>query len=144
MCLPIIGGIISGVGAAMGAMASAASAKGQAEFERRQADIELKTGGYKAERTQDALSRTTGQQRAGFAANGLALSGSPLDVIAGTEEEGQLDIKAIRWNSKLASDNLNYKAKLSDQNAKIASLSAIPAFLTPTINGIAEYKSSFG
>ena len=143
MCLPIIGAVVSGVGAAIGAMAQSASYKGQAEFERRQAKIETQTGGYKAERTQDEIKRTTGAQRAGFAANGVGLDGSAADTIFDTTEEGALDVAAIRWNSKLASDNLNYKAKLSDMNAGIAKASAIPAFLSPVIGGLAQMSSSF-
>lgn len=144
MCLPIIGGLISGAGAAMGALGRKASLKGQAEFEKRQAGIETATGAYKAERTQDEVNRTTGAQRAGFAANGIALAGSAADTVASTAEEGALDVAAIRWNSKLAADNLVYKSKLSTMNANIEGKSAIPAFLTPTINGIASYASSFG
>lgn len=143
MCVPIIGGIISGVGAAMGAMAQRASAKGQAAMDRRQAGIEAETSVYKAERTQDDINRTLGQQRAGFAASGVGLTGSAADTIASTAEEGALDVAAIRWNSKLAQDNLNYKAKMSDMNAKQAGMAAPIAFLAPTINGIATYQSSF-
>ena len=89
------------------------------------------------------LKRTTGAQRAGFAANGVGLDGSAADTIFDTTEEGALDVAAIRWNSKLASDNLNYKAKLSDMNAGIAKASAIPAFLSPVIGGLAQMSSSF-
>lgn len=143
MCLPIIGGVISGVGAAMGAMSAKAQAKGQAAMDRRQAEIEGVTAGYKADRTQDDINRTIGQERAGFAANGVGLSGSAADTIADSTEEGALDVAAIRWNSKLTQDNLRYKAKLSDMNAKQAGFAAPIAFLSPTINGIATYKSSF-
>jgi len=143
MCVPIIGGIVAGVGAAMGAAAQAASAKGQAAMDRRQADIEQKTGAYRADRTQDDVNRTLGAQRAGFAANGVGLTGSPADTISDTAEEGALDVAAIRWNSKLQQDNYNYKAKLDDMNAKQASMAAPIAFLSPTINGIATYQSQF-
>jgi len=144
MCLPIIGGVISGVGAAMGAMGARAQAKGQAAMDRRQAGIEAATGAYKADRTQDDINRTTGQQRAGFAANGLALSGSAADTIYDSTEEGALDVAAIRWNSKLTQDNLKYKAKMEDMNAKQAGLAAPIAFLSPVINGIGTYTSKFG
>lgn len=143
MCLPIIGGIISGVGAAMGAAGQAASAKAQGALERRQAEIERNTGAYKAQRQQDQVDRVVGGQRAGFAGNGIALSGSAADTIAESTEEGALDVAAIRWNSKLAQDNLKYQAKVSDMNAGIANAAIAPAFLAPTINGIATYQSSF-
>ena len=144
MCLPIIGGVISGIGAAMGAMSAKAQAQGQAAMDRRQAGIEAQTSAYKADRTQDDINRTTGQQRAGFAANGVGLSGSAADTIADTTEEGALDVAAIRWNSKLTQDNLKYKAKLNDMNAKQAGMAAPIAFLSPVISGIGTYSSSFG
>lgn len=143
MCLPIIGGIISGIGAAMGAAGQAAQAKGQANMDRRQAEIEGEVGGYKAERAIDNSNRVAGAQRAGFAANGVGMSGSASDVIIDSAEEGALDVAAIRWNSGLQQDNSRYSAKLNDMNAKIATAAIIPAFATPVINGIAEYKSSF-
>lgn len=144
MCVAIIGGVLSGIGAAIGMAGQRANAKAQAQLERRQAQIEEKVGHYKAERTQDEVDRALGAQRAGFAANGVALdTGSASDVILGTAEEGALDVAAIRWNSNLAADNLRYKAKISDMNAKIAGASMPFAFAAPVINSIASYQSSF-
>ncbi len=143
MCLPIIGGVISGIGAAMGAQSAAAQAKGQEQMDLRQAGIEQKTSAYKADRTQDDINRTLGQERAGFAANGVGLTGSAADTISDSTEEGALDVAAIRWNSKLAGDNLRYKAKLDNMNAKAASASVPFAFAAPVINGISTYSSSF-
>lgn len=138
MCLPIIGGIISGIGAAMGAAGQAAQAKGQANMDRRQAQIEGEVGGYKAARTADNNQRVAGAQKAGFAANGVGMTGSASDVILDSTQEGALDVAAIRWNSGLQQDNLRYSAKLNDMNAKIAT-AAIPfAFATPVINGITD------
>lgn len=143
MCLPVVAGVISGVGAAMGAASAKASAEGQANMDRRQAAIERQTGAYKAARTQDDVNRTIGQERAGFAANGVGLSGSAADTISDSTEEGALDVAAIRWNSKLSSDNLKYKAKLGDMNAKQAGMAMPLAFLSPVIEGVGKYSSSF-
>ncbi len=151
MCLPVIapllGGIVSGVGAAMGNKANAASLDAQAAFKKRQAVIENETAGYKSARVQDDIDRTLGAQRAGFAANGLALTGSAGDVVAETAEEGALDKAAILWNSKLEQDNLKYQAKVDKMNAKTERSAAIISFLSPVISGGAEafasYKSSF-
>lgn len=143
MCLPIIAGVISGIGAAMQAKNAQASANAQAEFKDRQAQMETMAGGYKAARTAEAVGRTTGAQRAGFAANGLGLTGSAADVVMDTETEGQLDIAAIRWNSNLAADNLKYQAKIDRMNAKAAGKAAPLAFAAPVISGMATYASEF-
>ena len=144
MCLPIIGGVISGIGAAMGVKAQADSLKAQSAFEHRQAQLERMSGTYKSERQREQLDRVLGQQRAGFAANGVAMDGSAFDVAADTEREGDLDIQAIQWNSKLAADNLNYKGKVSAANAKAISKQAPISFITPVISGLAQFGSSFG
>lgn len=145
MCWAIIGGVVSGVGAAMGAMSQKASYEAQAKFEKRQARLEMEAGGYKAARTQEEVERVLGSQRAGFAASGIALSsGSAIDVASDSATEGALDVAAIRWNSKLAADNLRYKSKVSEMNARAAGASAPLAFLAPTLNGIASYSSQFG
>lgn len=146
MCFPIlaaVGGVVSGIGAAMGASANAASLDAQAQFKERQAKIEKAAGAYKADRVQDQVDRTLGTQRAGFAANGLALDGSAAEVIADSATEGQMDINAIRWNSNLAADNLKYEAKIDRMNAKTERRAAPLAFLAPTLNGLAAYGSSF-
>ncbi len=151
MCLPVIApilaGVVSGVGAAMGAKAQQAQADANAALNERQAKIETETGAYKAQRTQDQVDRTLGAQRAGFAANGVALSGSAEDVVMDSAEEGALDVAAIRWNSRLASDNFKYQAKIDKMNSKIASKAAPLAFIAPVIGGIgqgiASYQSDF-
>lgn len=137
--LPIIGGVLAGVGGAMKAKAEQASLDAQAQFNDRQAKIERMAGAYKAERTQDQVDRTLGAQRAGFAANGVSLSGgSPADVIVDSAAEGALDVAAIRWNSGLAADNYRYKAKIDRMNAKAAGRAAPLAFITPIIGGVSE------
>lgn len=136
--LPIIGGVLAGVGGAMKAKAEQASLNAQGAFNDRQAKIERMAGAYKAERTQDQVDRTLGAQRAGFAANGVALSGSPADVIVDSATEGALDVAAIRWNSGLAADNYRYKAKIDRMNASAAGRAAPLAFITPIIGGVSE------
>lgn len=138
MCLPIIGAVISGIGAAMGMAAQAAQAEGQAAMDRRQAEVEAEIGGYKADRAKDNNARVAGAQRAGFAANGVGVSGSAADVILDSAEEGALDVAAIRWNSGLQQDNLRYSAKLNDMNAGIAKASMPIAFVTPIIKGMSD------
>lgn len=149
MCLPavvgILGSVVSGIGGLMGVKAQQQQLNAQSEMERRQAGIEQTVGSYKAQRQQDNVARALGAQRAGFAANGLDISsGSPLDVIEESATEGALDVAAIRWNSKLASDNLRFKSENSKAQAKVVGASAPFAFLSPVLSGVAQYSSSFG
>lgn len=146
MCLPvlgIIGGVVSGIGAAMGAKAQAASLDAQADMKDRQAIMEREAGGVQAQRVQDQVNRTAGAQRAGFAGSGIALTGSAADVVLETAEEGALDVATVRWNSALRADNLKYEAKIDRMNAKTTRRSAPLAFLAPTLSGLASYGSEF-
>lgn len=144
MCLPIVAGVISGIGSAMGALQARAQSKAQEALGKRQAALETQSSVYETQRTQEQLGRVAGAQRAGFAANGLALSGSAADVIEDSATEGALDVAAIRWNSGIKTDNLRYGAKIDAMNAKAAGLAAPIGFLAPVISGVAEYRSSFG
>lgn len=141
--LGILGGVVSGIGAAMGAKAEAASLEAQAAFKDRQAGIEKQVGAYKAARTQDQVDRTLGSQRAGFAANGIS-GGSVEDTIDDTATEGALDVAAIRWNSNLAADNLKYQAKMDRMNAKTTRRSASLAFIAPVLGSVAQFGGEFG
>jgi len=143
MCLPVIGGIVSGVGAAMGALAQRSQSKAQADLSRRQATIEQEIGAYEASRKTEQVQRALGSARAGAAASGLALAGSALSSIDESATEGALDVAAIRWNSGLRVANSRYEAKVGDTNAKIAGAAAPVAFLSPVIKGVADYRSSF-
>lgn len=144
MCLPIVAGVISGIGSAMGALQTRAQHKANEALNKRQALIETATSSYEVQRKQEELQRLAGSQRANSIANGLSLVGSPADIIEDSATEGALDVAAIRWNSGLKSDNLRYQAKVDSMNARSAGMAAPIAFLAPVISGVAEYRSSFG
>jgi hypothetical protein len=139
----ILGGIVSGVGAAMGASAQASSLDAQGKLKERQADMEWEAGGTEARRIQGQLDRVSGAQRAGFAANGIALSGSAEDTLLDSAEEGALDVATVRWNSKLAADNLRYSAKIDKMNAKTTRQSMPLAFISPVLSSAAQYGGEF-
>ena len=138
MCLPIIGAIISGIGSALGAAATAASYKAQATYQERQAQIEHEAGAVKAKDQSRQVERVLGSQRAEFAARGISsTAGSAQDIYDESAAEGALDVARIRWNSKLASDNYMAQSRISKMNAGLAS-AAIPfAFASPVISGLA-------
>lgn len=151
MCLPVLGAVVGLVGSVVSGVAAAGQMKAQQEslnaqskLQERQAEINTKTGDYEAERVVDVVKRTTGAQRAGFAANGLGLQGSAADVIADTAQEGALDVAAIKWNSALKADNLKYESKITKMNADSAGRAAGLAFIAPVLGGVAKFAGSFG
>lgn len=148
MCGPIvslIAGVASGIGGAMSAGAAAASASANAKLQQRQAEIEQRTGAYKADRQQEQIDRISGQQRAAYASSGLSLqSGAPANIISDSAEEGALDIAAIRWNSNLNVGNTRYQARISKMNAKSANASIPLAFAAPVINSVGSNIATYG
>lgn len=143
MCLPIIGGIVSGVGAAIGAMQTAASYKAQAQARERQARIEEKIGAHEADKQADTVKRVSGRMRANYTASGVALEGSALDIIDETAREGAMDVEAIRTTAGMKADTLRYEAQISRMNAKGARASAPFAFLSPVLQGAARMSSQY-
>lgn len=140
----LIGGVLSGIGALAQANAAAANETAQANMKDRQALIERNTGAYKAERLAERVRQVEGNQRANYAASGLALTGSAGEVIEDSATQGALDIAAIRWNTQLTADNLGYEAKINRMNAKNAKASGPIAFLTPVLGSVAKFGTSFG
>ncbi|MFA7602564.1 MAG: hypothetical protein WCY29_06105 [Novosphingobium sp.] len=142
--LSLIGSVVSGVGAAMGASAQAASHRAAAQAQRRQADIERISGSYQSQRKQEQVDRVIGQQRADYASGGIALTGGAADTIQDSATEGALDVAAIRWGSGMQAQTHEYNARVEDMNAKSAQRSAPIAFLTPVLSGVAKFGQSFG
>lgn len=138
MCLPIVGALISGIGAALGAVAQAKSYEAQSKYEARQAILENEAGAAQATSVQRQVNKVLGQQRAGFAARGLAMDGSARDVYDESATEGALDVATIRWNTKLASENYMAKSNISKMNAGMAMAAAPFAFAAPVIGSLAS------
>lgn len=147
MCGPVlglIGGIVSGIGAFMGAQAQAQSYRAEAAYQQRQAQMEREAGSYEAAQKQDQLRRLIGAQIAGYAANGLAITGSPLGAIQSSAKEGAKDIAAIRYGSRVRENNSLDQASISRMNATNASRAAPIAFLSPVIQSATRLGGSFG
>lgn len=148
MCTPsiamgamLIGGVLEGIGGFSTSMNNAAQYDMQAAGYERDIAAETETSAYEIARTQDEVDRGAGRQRAGFAANGIALSGSAADVLHETAIEGALDVEAIRWNSDVKIGNLKYAQKVAKYNAKTERAAAPLRFISPVIGGIAKFPT---
>lgn len=147
MCMAavsLIGSVVQGIGAKAQSNQEAENLKAQAAAQRRQAGITQTTGAYQATRKQEEVARVLGQNRAAYAGSGVALSGTPADVIAENAVEGALDVAAIRWNSGMDASSQRYNASVSDVSAKATKKAGNIAFITPIIGGIAKFGSEFG
>lgn len=140
----LLGTLVSGAGAAMGAMQQSAAMQAQAEMHRRQAMLEREKGVVDANVAAKKVRAQVGEQAAAFASNGVDLSsGSALQVITDTGTEGALDVASVRYGARIRSDNEEYQAKVASANAGMAAASAPFAFLSPILSGAPKIKAAF-
>jgi hypothetical protein len=125
MCTPVLlggaavlGGGISGIGAWNQRNTNATNYTMQANGLQRDIDAEKAASAYEIAATRTTVQKALGSARAGYAANGLALSGSAAQVLDESAIEGELDVAAIRWNSDVKVGNLKYEQKVARSNAK--------------------------
>lgn len=135
MCTPLVlpalaiaGGVVSGIGAANTQNTNAANYTMQANGLQRDIDAEKQATAFEIASTRRTVQKTLGSARAGYAANGLALSGSAAETLNDSALEGELDIAAIRWNSDVKVGNLEYQQKVARANAKASKAAAPLAF----------------
>lgn len=135
MALGLIGGIVSAVGSMAAASAQANAANQQAAAYERQAAIERQTGEYEAARQRDKSIRLISQQKVGYLSAGVGLQGTPLDIIADTTRETELDVSAIRYNHEVKAQNFQAQAGVFRAKADAAMVGGAFGAISPLIKG---------
>jgi hypothetical protein len=151
MCNPIAaaaiglgGSILQGIGAAEQRNQNARTNDLNADGVQRDIGAEREATAYTIARTREGLARKQGMTRAGFSANGLALSGSAAEVIRESAIEGDLDVAAIQWSSNEKIKGMEFQRDTLRYNAGHERAAAPLAFITPIIGGAAKFGGSFG
>jgi len=138
MCVPILGAVVSGIGAAMQVSQQRNQANMQADLEKRNANQQREIGAYQGNLKQRQLDTVYGSQRAGLAASGVDIGyGSAQDVQQATTTEGQMDVAAIRWNSDLAANRMDEQSKITRASAPSSAAVGL-AFVSPIIKTIGD------
>ena len=120
MALGIVGGLISAVGSIAQANAAAASAKYNAAVaERNRRAVLAQTSGEIVDQ-QIKNRRMIGTIRAAYGANGFEMGGSPMDVIADTTLEQELDVAKVRFTGRMKAEGYTEQATLFKMEAKAA------------------------
>lgn len=145
MCA-IVGAILGAAASvAQGAMAAQAHSAQAAIYER-QAEIENDRGEYEAGLQRDRAKQVLGSNRATALANGLALEGTPDEVILDSTVESELDVAAIRYGAEIKSGNYRMQAGVSRMQAGQAMAGGLIGGLSPLIKGVGKTfmgRSSF-
>lgn len=139
----IAGGVVKGVGSYMQLEQAASSSELSARGIERDIGAEREATAYSIARTREGIARTQGSARAGFASNGLALSGSAADVLRENAIEGDLDLAAIQWSSDEKIKSMKFSAQGYRYNAAQQRAAAPIAFLSDALGGVAKFGGSF-
>ena len=129
-----LGAVVSGQAQSAAMRAKADQYRTQAQLDNRQANLTQIQGQYEQRRKTEQLDNAISGQRAGYAAQGVDMSGTASDVIVNSRREGALDIDAIRYGTDVKSSNLRYSSAINQTNA-IAADNAASAAETATIIG---------
>lgn len=143
--LGIVGALVSGIGSIASGAAQANAANAQAAAYERQAAAERQQAAFNADRQQEKSIKLLSSQRASFLGAGVSLQGSPLDVIADTTRETELDVSAIRYNGEIKAQNFEMQAAAMHAKADAASTGGLIGALSPMIKGIGGgFSGDFG
>lgn len=120
MALGILGGVVSAVGSLASASAQANAAKFNAAVARDNRLAVLDQTSAEVEDKRKKNRQLLGAMRAAYGANGLEMSGSPLDVVSDTTAEMEYDVAKMRYVGKMKAVGYANQAKLFDMEAKSA------------------------
>ncbi|MER9644020.1 hypothetical protein [Mesorhizobium sp. M0239] len=127
MCtLALIGTALSVGGALVeGQQSKQMMADYQAKAYGQQAQAEAQSSAFEQSQERHKQDLLLGQARAQAGASGVGISGSPAEVLAANARQGQLDLDAIQYGSKLRQNSLNTQAALSRFSGKQAVTASI-------------------
>jgi hypothetical protein len=134
----MIGAVIGAVGSIASASAQAASYKAQSQYAARQAVMEQQKGAYESARLNDQTTRQLATMRGQYLSSGIALQGSPGDVIADSAVEASLDEQAVKYGAKVRSDNLTFESQLAKMNAGNAMVGGVFGAMGSLVNGLSN------
>ncbi len=117
MCNPIIGAVVSAVGTLAGAAQRAGVARAQAKIARNNALVERQKADFEAQRERDRLRRLISTRRARTLASGVAIAGSPLEVIVDQVGQGEVEIAKNNFDREARARNFDAEANIKRSNA---------------------------
>lgn len=139
---------IAGASAAVGAVgaiqqgrAASAAANYNASVSERNAQIEEMQAAEDAERSRRATRRRLGAMRAAYGASGVALEGSPMDVLEDSYAEGELDALTIQYQGRMAAMNSRENARLERMRGRASKTAGYLKAGTSLLTGAANVAS---
>lgn len=129
--LSAVGGVVSG-------MQQQQMANAQAQAYEQQARAEAQASAYEAQREKHRQELAAAAARAQVGASGVALQGSPTEVLVANARENQLDLEAIKYGSQLRQNSLTTQAGISRYSGKQAMAGGIINAGSSLISGVSS------
>ena len=109
--------VLGGLGQMQQASSRAANARANAAILERNAQFARQQSAEEARRIREAGKRVGGQQRTAFGAAGVAVEGTPLDVLGDTQQTVELDALTALYGGRVEAANYDYQARVNRQQA---------------------------
>lgn len=121
MTMMLVGStVLSAAGSVMEGTAADAAGKMQNKAYEQQGQADAQASAFEIARERKKQELAAGAARAQVGASGVALTGSPTDVLVDQAGQGQLDIEAIKYGSLLRQNQLNTQGKIAIMQGKQA------------------------
>jgi hypothetical protein len=134
--MAIAGSAVSAGGALMQGKQAQAMAEMQAQVYKRQALQESQASAYERDRERHRQELAQSAARAQAGASGVALTGSPAEVLSANARQGELDVQAMRYGTQLRSNALNTQAGISQFSGKQARQASYIAGASTLLSGV--------
>ncbi|WP_156510649.1 hypothetical protein [Labrenzia sp. OB1] len=142
--LSLVGGATQAQGIRAEAEATAQAEETRAELAERQKAVNQTQASYERRRTLGRLQRVQGQVRAAGAENGLAETGSLVDVLEANDLEAAEDLEATRFRSEGERDTLTYEAGAARRRASTSRQSGRTGAAGAILGGISGGVTTLG
>jgi len=147
IALMAVGTVTSAMSAIQEGNAMSAAEKANANLSDLYASQVRQSGAYEVSKIERQKKQTQATQKARYAKSGVLITeGSPIEVMADTAAQYEMDILATRYNTEVEAGAYDYQAKYRRQMAsRYRSLGYTKAFSTVLLNvGSAFIGSGFG
>ncbi|MER8455856.1 hypothetical protein [Mesorhizobium sp. M0643] len=139
MCtIALIGLGLSFGGALMEGQQQKQMADYQAKAYEQQAQADAQASAFEQSQERHKQDLLQAQARAQVGASGVAVAGSPTEVLGANAAQNQLDLKAIQYSSQLRQNSLNTQADISRFSGKQAMTASIFKAGSGLVSGISN------
>lgn len=123
--LQVVGTVMTVIGTISSAKASSDAASFNAQIARQNAAAATAQGEANAEQQRRINQSRISSIQAGFGASGIKEEGSPLDVLASSAAQAELEVQIMRYNSSLKATGFLNNAALNTSQASSALTSGV-------------------